>query len=116
MSVATEIAVASLKDDVDVEDPNSDANKTLLGSLRQIRAWAGCSGVRWGVEDGSKTLRLFVDWESIEAHAKANQQPLVTYQSSRKLLTTDLHLQRILACSHTTGNPLYWPCLLSRTF
>jgi hypothetical protein len=75
MPIATEIAVASLKSNLDIEKPGSDAYKTLMSSLTRIRAWEGCSGVRWGIEEGSDTLRLFVDWDSIEAHAKANQQP-----------------------------------------
>lgn len=74
MSEVTEIAFAPLKKGINITDPGSDAYKTLTEvAFRFIKGWKGCQRIFWGVEikDPNK-LRLFVNWNSLEAHEDAN--------------------------------------------
>ncbi|KAL3482792.1 hypothetical protein BJX62DRAFT_245525 [Aspergillus germanicus] len=77
MSGITEIVFAPVKKDMRLTDPNSDAYKTLTEkALAPIRVWKGCQAIYWGVgaEDPDQ-LRLFVDWDTLEAHEAANKDP-----------------------------------------
>jgi hypothetical protein len=77
MSGITEIAFAPLKKDIRLTDPSSNAYKSLTEkALTPIRAWKACQTIYWGVgvEDPDQ-LRLFVDWDSLEAHKAANKDP-----------------------------------------
>ncbi|KAL2811610.1 hypothetical protein BJX63DRAFT_433283 [Aspergillus granulosus] len=77
MSGVTEIAFAPLKKDIQLTEPGSDAYNTLTEkALRLIRGWKGCQAIYWGVEiEDPDRLRLFVDWDSVEAHDAANKDP-----------------------------------------
>lgn len=70
MSEVTEIALALLKKGINVTDPGSDAYKTLTEvAFRLIKGWEGCQRIFWGVEiEDPNKLRLFVNWNSPEAH------------------------------------------------
>jgi hypothetical protein len=79
MAGVTEIAFAPLNKGIRLTDPSSGAYKTLTETekaLRLIREWKGCQAIYWGVgvEDPDQ-LRLFVDWDSLEAHEAANKDP-----------------------------------------
>lgn len=77
MPGVTEIAFAPLKKGIHLTDPGSEAYKTLTEqALRRIKGWKGCQRIYWGVEtEDPDKLRLFVDWDSLEAHAEANNDP-----------------------------------------
>ncbi|CEJ57515.1 hypothetical protein PMG11_06206 [Penicillium brasilianum] len=77
MSGITEIAFAPLKKGINVTDPGSDAYKTLTEeAFRRIKGWKACQRVYWGVEiEDPDKLRLFVNWDSLEAHEEANKDP-----------------------------------------
>lgn len=79
MSGITEIAFAPLKKGINVTDPGSDAYKTLTEeAFRRIKGWKACQRVYWGVEiEDPDKLRLFVNWDSLEAHEEANKDPSV---------------------------------------
>jgi hypothetical protein len=45
-------------------------------ALRLIKGWKGCRRIFWGVEiEDPNKLRLFVNWDSLEAHEDANKNP-----------------------------------------
>jgi hypothetical protein len=77
MSGVTEIAFAPLKKGINVTDPGNNAYKTLTEeALRLIKGWKGCRRIFWGVEiEDPNKLRLFVNWDSLEAHEDANKNP-----------------------------------------
>jgi hypothetical protein len=77
MSQAVEFARAPLKPHLDLLNPEGEGYKTLSRAMKIIEAWPGCENFYYGIEEvgGEEYLRLFVDWESVDVHKSARQDP-----------------------------------------
>ena len=71
MAPVTESAHLPLKTGATPADPNSPAGSIWQGALSTILNQPGAQRAYWGLEvEKPSTLRLFVDWESIDHHKK----------------------------------------------
>lgn len=67
--MATEAAVFTLLDGKRPDDANSTAGQVWKETLETLTEQKGFQNAYWGREvENPDRLRLFVDWESVEAH------------------------------------------------
>lgn len=67
--MATEIAIFTLLDGKRPDDANSAAGQVMKETLETLTQQKGFQNAYFGREvENADRLRLFVDWESVEAH------------------------------------------------
>lgn len=69
--MATEIAIFQLRSGQRVDDASSSAGQVLKETLDKLSQQAGFQRAYWGLEvENPENFRLFVDWDSVEAHTE----------------------------------------------
>ena len=73
--MATEIAIFQLKEGKSPEDANSAAGQVLKDTLNTLTEQKGFQRAYFGTElENPNTFRLFVDWDSVDAHIGFTKQ------------------------------------------
>lgn len=82
--MATEVAIFQLKNGKTPEDANSATGQVLKDTLNTLTEQKGFQRAYWGTEsENPGTFRLFVDWESVDAHINFTKEEYVLAQFSR---------------------------------
>jgi heme-degrading monooxygenase HmoA len=67
--MATEIAILPLREGKRPDDANSVTGQALKDVLNTLTEQDGFQRAYWGIEvENPNVLRLFVDWDSVDAH------------------------------------------------
>lgn len=83
--MATEIAIFPLKDGKYPDDSNSAAGQTLKDTLNTLIEQPGFQRAHWGREvENPNIFRLFVDWDSVDAHMDFTKKEYVQQGSRPK--------------------------------
>lgn len=76
--MATEIAIFPLREGQDPNDANGETTQVLKEIFATLTQQKGFQRAYWGLEhENPITFRLFVDWDSVEAHREFTKQECV---------------------------------------
>ena len=82
--MATEIVVFKLQEGKYPDDASSAAGQVLKDTLEQLTEQKGFQQAYWGREvENPDTFRMFVDWDSIDAHTEFTKKECVLSKSWR---------------------------------
>ena len=78
MAPVTEIVYVALKPGSNLSEADSPAGSVWKDSLNTVKAQPGFQRAYWSLEvENPSILRLFVDWDSIDAHEKFEKSEYV---------------------------------------
>lgn len=76
--MATEIAIFPMREGQTPNDANSETAQVIGETFATLTQQKGFQRAYWGVEhENPGTFRLFVDWDSVEAHREFIKQECV---------------------------------------
>lgn len=91
--MATEIAIFPLRPGKRPDDASSGAGQVLKDTLETLTEQPGFQRAYWGREaENPDTFRLFVDWDSVDAHIEFTKKESVFPKILHECTLTELQL------------------------